>query len=364
MGATRSKPPQSGAGPVLPADVQGIVRVAVLLGIVPVLRERGIDPSGVLQSLVLEPDTLDRAENRIHYLMAGRLLQRCTEVTGCPHFGLLVGQRADVLSLGTLGELMLTAPTVRSALHSLLLHAHLQTRGGVPTHRVDGAVATLGYAIYLRGAVGTAQGYDLLMAFECNILRALCGPRWMPMHVSFSHARPKDLGPYRQFFRAPLHFDRDRSEISFDKTWLDLALPGHEIQAHRLLQQELARQLMLAPDDRAEQVRRALRTMILGGHGSETQMSELMSMPVRTLRRKLAEQGTSFRQVLNELRFEIARQLLLDTDMSTNEIADALAFGDASAFTRAFRRWTNVPPAAWRAKSRSAGPTGTLATHK
>ena len=120
------------------------------------------------------------------------------------------------------------------------------------------------------------------------------------------------------------------------------------------LQRELATQLMLAPNDCAEQVRRALRTMIRDGRGSATAISDLMSIPTRTLHRLLAAQSTTFRKILEEVRYEFARQLLTDTDMTTTEIAEALDYADASAFTRAFRRWTNSPPAAWRARMRSA----------
>lgn len=332
----------------------GTVRVAALLGAVPLLRDRGVDPADILRSLGLDPGTLDHAEHRIHYRMAGQFLQRCAELSACPHFGLLIGQGATVLSLGTLGELMQKSPTVRSALRCLLLHLHLQTRGGVPTHSEEGAVATLGYAIYLRGMAGTAQAYDLVMAFERNILKALCGPRWLPQEVTFSHAAPKDPRPYHQYFRAPLRFDADRSEIRFAAAWLDQPLPAHDTARHRSLQGELARQLMLTPDDCAEQVRRALCTMILSGRGSEAHVAELISMPERSLRRALALQGTSFRAIVDEVRFELARQLLADTDMTTTEIADTLDYGDASAFTRAFRRWTDMPPASWRAHNRSA----------
>ena len=87
-------------------------------------------------------------------------------------------------------------------------------------------------------------------------------------------------------------------------------------------------------------------------------ISRLLAIPARTLRRHLAVQGTSFRELLEEVRYEIARQLLADTDLSTAEIADALHYADASAFTRAFRRWTNSPPAAWRGEVRSAKGRG------
>ena len=81
-------------------------------------------------------------------------------------------------------------------------------------------------------------------------------------------------------------------------------------------------------------------------------------MPERSLRRALELQGTSFRAIVEAVRFELARQLLADTDMSTCEIADAMDYGDASAFTRAFSLWTGTPPAAGRARLRTSATPG------
>ncbi len=194
----------------------------------------------------------------------------------------------------------------------------------------------------------TAQGYDLVMAFECNIMQGLCGAHWRPSEVWFSHGRPKDIRPYQQWFHSDLRFDADRTAMMFPKTWLDRALPGSDPRRHRALQCEIAARALLTPDDHAEQIRRALRAMVPSGLASEAMVSRLLAIPARTLRRYLAAQGTSFRELLEEVRYEIARQLLADTDLSTAEIAHVLHYADASAFTRAFRRWTNLPPAAWR----------------
>ena len=346
--------PLRGPRPDLSVAGQGIVRVAGLLGLPPLLRERGLEPADVLASVGLDPGTLDDAENCIPYITLGHLLQRCVETTRCMHFGLLVGQRANISSLGIMGEVMRRSPSVQAALRSLILHLHLHTRGAVPTHRVERGSATFGYAIYQRDMPGAAQVYDQVLAYEFNVMQGLCGPRWLPSKVSFSHAKPTDVRPYRQFFRSALRFDADRNEIAFSKTWLDLVPPGSDAELHGRLQHEIAVLEMVGPDDLAERVRRALPVMVLSGSASETHISQLLSIPLRTLRRLLAEQGTNFRGLLEEVRYEIARQLLADTQMTTAQIAAALDYADASAFTRAFRRWTNSPPAAWRAKVRSA----------
>src|SRR5271169_6153056 len=99
---------------------QGIVRVAALHGIPPLLRERGLEPAKLLAHFGLDPHTLDHADNSIHYTMAGRLLRHCADATACAHFGLLVGQQNNILSLGTLGQMMMRSPTVGSALRSLI----------------------------------------------------------------------------------------------------------------------------------------------------------------------------------------------------------------------------------------------------
>lgn len=330
----------------------GVVRAAPLLGTSELLRERGLDVAAVLVELGMDVHTFDDPGNRIHYRTGAALVQRCAEMAACPHLGLLLGQQSRLQSLGSLGELMRRSPSLHVALRSLVLHMHLQTRGGIPTLSIKGARAMFGYAVYLRDLPSPQQAYDLALAYEYNILRDLCGPNWSPIEVTFSYARPKNTQPYRQFYKAPLRFDAKATEIVFRKDWLERALPGHDVNLYRALQRDLAKQLMLAPSDCAEQVRRALRTAVPSGHASEREIAQLLSMAVRTLRRRLAEQGTTFRQLLEDVRYEIARQLLTGSHLSVNEIAEVLDYANTSAFTRSYRRWTGSPPTTWRSQNR------------
>ena len=337
----------------LGAEDPGTVRVAAMAGVPAVLREKGFDPAPVLAEVGLAPGTFDDPELHMSYRTAGLLLQRCAELTGCQHFGLLAGQHATASSLGLLGELIQSSPTVQSALDSLIAHVHLQTRGGVPTHAVEGENASFGYAIYLRNMPGTAQAYDLVAAFEFNILKAVCGPRWGPVEVSFAHGAPKDVRPYRRLFGCRLRFDADRTELSFNRHWLAQPPMASDVERHRQLQREILAQESLAPDALVDHISAALRQMVLNGRATEGLLCDLLSVPRRTLHRMLAAQGTGFRKLLEDVRYEVARQLLIDTDMSTAELAASLDYADASAFNRAFRRWTDSPPAAWRARARS-----------
>ena len=74
----------------------------------------------------------------------------------------------------------------------------------------------------------------------------------------------------------------------------------------------------------------------------------MLGLHPRTLNRRLHQEGTAFKRVVDEIRFEIARQLLTSTAMSLTQISAALDFSEGSAFTRAFRRWAGETPTDWR----------------
>ena len=98
----------------------------------------------------------------------------------------------------------------------------------------------------------------------------------------------------------------------------------------------------------AEDLRQVLRTELLRGTCSANGIASLFSMHRRTLSRHLHTEGLAFRQVVNQIRFEIACELLQNTDMALGQIAAALRYSEPSAFTRAFRRWSGQSPSAWR----------------
>jgi AraC-like DNA-binding protein len=110
--------------------------------------------------------------------------------------------------------------------------------------------------------------------------------------------------------------------------------------------------------DLATQLRLVLRRLLIGGAGKEetclARVAELFEIHRRTINRRLRAQGTSFQRLIDETRFEIARQLLRDTSLPVSEVAAALDYNDLAAFDHAFRRWSGTSPSAWRAARSSA----------
>ena len=235
----------------------------------------------------------------------------------------------------------------------LELAATLQAAG---KEVVLSGLTLLEYPIYQARAVGNEQVGDGAVAVAFNIVRDLCGNEWKPVEARFAHREPQDVKPYQRFFQTPLSFDTGQYAVVFSAEWLNRHLHDSSPELRQLLQQEIEKLEVQSGDNFPEQVRSLLRTTLVTGHSSAKQVAELLSMHRRTLNRHLNASGTSFRKLADEVRFEIARQLLEDSQMEIVLIASLLGYCNASAFTRAFRRWSSATPASWRAAAKGGVP--------
>lgn len=319
-----------------------------------VLQALGADPIVVLAEAGIDPELFDDPDNVITYAARGRLMAHCVVRTGCKHFGLLVGQQLGLHSLGLAGYLVKTSPDVGTALRCLGRLLNLHVHGAVMPLAIEGDSAMISYLACQPRVEATEQIGDGAVAALFNIMRTLCGPRWKPTEAWFAHRRPADTRPFQQFFRAPLRFDAERYALVFSTNWLSRASVGADPDLRRMLQKEVDKLADKQHGGFPEQVRDVLRTALLTGHGTADQVAMLFSMHPRTLGRRLQAFGTNFQELMNEGRFEIARQMLENTTLEVSEVGTALCYSRSSVFIRSFRRWSGTTPAAWRA-SRAHG---------
>lgn len=363
---TRSTQRPVPPAPDLPgARRDGEMRLGPVLPLLEELRALGADPAPLLAQADIHARLFDDAENSITLTDLGRLLGICVAATGCVHLGLLIGQRFKRSTLGALGELMEHCASVDDALRSLVLYLHLNDRAGVPLllHLSPTRVA-FGYSVYHGDIVAAAQVHDGAIAIAQGILRRLCGPAFRPIEVSFAHRAPADIGPYRRFFGVPLRFDAELTAVSFAPSWLARHIEGADPSRHARLEQAMRAAAALSAETTglAELVHRALHALIIAGTDAAPQLARLFGLHERALRRRLLAEGTSVQALARKTRFDLAAQLLRDTRLPLAEVAAAMHYADATAFTRAFRGWAGTTPGAWRAMQRApldpSGPEG------
>jgi AraC-like DNA-binding protein len=338
------------------SHTSALVRVGPLMSIPAVLQALGHEPGPVLASTGFQPAQFTDPDTEIPYIAASRLLARCVAITGCRHFGLLVGERAGPSSLGVAGFMLQSAPDVGTALHGLVLHLDLHDQGGVPTLHISGDTTHLGYDIFLSGMEAAEQIYDISIAVGCNIMRSLCGKGWNPIEVLLSTRQPQNMSPYRRYFRAPIHFNADHSALVFPTRWLDYQISSADALLHQHLEKEAAKlHLRRTTDtDIVGCLRKLLRKSLIARQCTVSDLARQLHIHERTLNRRLQEEGTSFRHELDAIRYEMAQHFLAKSAMPIARIAAILSYADASAFTRAFKRWTGMTPAQWRTRNGSS----------
>ncbi|AXI55989.1 hypothetical protein C1J05_17115 [Sulfitobacter sp. JL08] len=330
------------------ASPKSLLRISTVHGLPDVLRDLGKDPSIILNDLGFEKTLFDHADNRITLAERGRLLESCAKAAGCPHFGLLVGERDGLDQLGIVGLLARHAPDVGTALRRLIRHFHLQAQGVDIGLAVDGGRALFSYAIAEKGVAGIDQAGDGAVAAQFNIMRELCGPDFKALAGWFVRPPPNNKEPYRDFFQISLKFDAPMYGLEFSSSWLTRRLPSTDEALAQLIAEKVSTLEKQKPEDFLESVRRLIQTALAFNHVDAKHIASMLGMHVRTYARRLRVNGTSHQELLDQTRMALAFRLLEHSAKDITEISELLGYSEARAFIRAFKRWTATTPARWR----------------
>jgi AraC-like DNA-binding protein len=251
--------------------------------------------------------------------------------------------------VGIAGKLVRHAESVQAALRLSIAHLHLHDRGGVAALSPRGAKdVQLSYVIHHTNTPGTAQILDASIAVACSVMRCLCGPQWAPSEVTLSRDRPRILQPYRAFLRAPIRFNAPHSALVFPASCLDQPIAGADPAARNHLLALAAELDAARPATVTELTIRALTRMIIATPPSTDKVAEVLGIKPRRLRERLEVEGSSVKGLLEDLRCELARQLLEESRLPIVEIAASLHYSKPGAFSRAFKGWTGETPRQWR----------------
>ncbi|MGF7162539.1 AraC-like DNA-binding protein [Rhodoligotrophos appendicifer] len=330
---------------------QRFIRVGVAAALPGVLRDFGHEPEEIFGAVGIPVEVFDDPDNTIPFAAFAKLIALAARHTGRDDLGLLICEKTSASALGITGFYLQQAPDLRTALNDLVRYLHHHDRGAVPFLAVDDGNVRLGYLIYEPNAEGCNQIYDGAIAIGRNIMRSLCGPEWSPLEVLLSRPAPSSRARYERFFNAPVRFGAEQSALIFEEKWLETKLRDPDVALRNILRKHielLDLSMGAASSSLSDKVQRLLRVVLLTRAASVDDVCEALQMNRRTLARRLKWEGTSFSELANGIKFEIARQLLLNTSASVTDISLSLHFSEGSAFTRAFRQWSGSAPKKWQ----------------
>jgi AraC-like DNA-binding protein len=327
--------------------------VGPLVALPGLLAELGVDADAALSEAGLDAEMLARPDNLVPYASLAKVVREAARRAQCPHLGVLLGARWQPEQFGVLWELMQCSTTVGEALHSYTLHQRLYSQSAAAYFAEYPHSAVIAYVVHDPGVDEERPlAHDVGIAHGMALLRTLCGAGFRAIEVELPRARPDDVEPYRRHFGCPVRFDAPHAMIRFAIADARRPLPGADPVRKRAIEDAVAARIdrQLVP-----LLYRSLRLLLLEGDVSGDALVRQLAIHRRTLNRRLREQGTTFKALLDEVRYDVARELLRDTAMTILEISGAIGYADGSCFTRAFRAWSGLPPAEWRTAHRRPG---------
>jgi AraC-like DNA-binding protein len=309
--------------------------------------QRGLDVDGLLAEAgvdLSQAEELDLAELTDGFSRAWEL---AVAKTGDVAIGLTVPTH-PLNSLGVLSHVVLSAANVQGALQALSRFTHLVS----PTATIDLKTENGRSFLMLTIASGRrpvpSQRYDFYSTVLLHGIRWVTGREVRPIAFHHPGAEPADVQRWRDAFGCNVQFNAPNCLIEINTADLALPIPTAD-QTVADLCERIATQIAEQQGGSVSiRVRQALMKHLSKGDPRRETMASMLCMSERTLQRRLTEEGTSFAELVDEVRRELAQRYFQHSDCSPTEITFALGFSDPSNFYRACKRWFGRSPSTMR----------------
>lgn len=274
-----------------------------------------------------------------------RLWHRAAELSQDPLLGLKVGRRMPLQAMNVLSIILMHSTNIRNAFANLDRYESLVGNNGHFVAKRRNKKLRLIYRVTPFHVPLHYMHADSIIAALLKALRLSGLPDLAPSQISVRSPRAELQADYAAFFKCPVSFDESEASIEFDDNMLDLQLPG----ADPILL-ELARshaEAMLVRQKTLDGLARSVRAILQSRHFTEVSCAEVaqnLNISQRTLQRRLAEVGQTFRDLLEAVRMEEVFHLLTQSSLPLSEIAYKLGYSEPSSFSRAVRNWYAQPP--------------------
>lgn len=328
----------------MPAEGSHSATTGWVLAIVKALAAAGEDQDMILTELGMNPALLQGGHRRYSQQQVSALWRRAVAGSG-DDFCLRVAAEVRPSTFHVVGYAMNCSATLERALQRFVRYCRLISDSAAATLSESADAATLAFHFDTGGQPPIYQTVDTVLASVFAFTRWIIGGDLTAHSVRVRHAAPADPDAYAEFFGSVILYGQNQDSISFHKADLDRPIPGADEELAALLDGAANRHLDHRMAGRvAVRVRDLLIARLQDGAPSKTDVARTLNMTERTLLRRLKDEGTTFTDLVNELRQQLAFQYLQQDGLSIGEAAWRLGFSDEGSFSRAFKRWTGRRP--------------------
>ena len=328
-----------------------LVRAASLTGYFAVAEELRLDLVPLLRNAGIDRAMLTNPEQAIPARSVVRLLEESAEAAHCPTFGLRMVEHRGISDLGMISLLLVHQPTLREAFEVLG-----EFRNRINTN-LSLQIEEMGDTVFLREhfalnpPVVSRQVDDVALGVLYNICRTMMGDRWRPQCICFSYERPSppDRAIYGRLFDCPMQFGTDFHGMVVTAADMVRANPRTD-PALAMHARQLVR-AMIDPGERTleEEVEQSIRLFMPAGRANIAAVADSLGTNVRTLQRRLDEEGTSFSELLDRVRVQQVSQHFANRRLRLTDVAHLLGYSTLASFSAWYRgRFAETPTKARR----------------
>lgn len=324
-----------------------------VLILIDLICSRGHSRAQLLQGTTLAHTGVEGIGARVPQSDFTQLVRNALRLSGDPALGLALGERLNLSAHAVLGQAFMTCRDLGQVLELFMQYYHLLAPELDLHLAVDAQRCTV---TLLSEPDADLREFtaEMMAASFLNTLRGLLGEEALALELDFPYPEPDHAAAYRQRFGAGIRFGSSHARIHLARALLQRPLPLSNPALRELYSGECARLLadLEGSQSVAEQTLRLLRKLE-GQYPQLPQLARMLNLSPRTLRRRLAAEGFSFRDLLDQVRAEHATRYLQQTRLPLTSIAYLTGFTDASNFRRAYTRWRGQPPLEVRRRAHS-----------
>lgn len=316
-------------------------------GIVDFIERMGGDIDTIFGNSGISPDMAGSTTLKLRLADFCTLFEQAAQRTGCENFGLSFGNQFQPRDLGLWGYAAISAPTLGSALETLVrLFGYHQEQSSMLLSQESSGLMRLQYQIEVPDILDRRQDAELSLGMFLNVIREACGSYWAPEEVHFEHPQTIDTYDHIRAFGAPVYFSQPTNALLFRPDILDRAMPARDLRLMALMQNclEQLSHLDRGPMEMIDRVRCTVRARLAEGYPSLGSVARKLHVSPSAIQRDLAQDGTSYKDLVEATRRELAMYYLGQWHLPVSEISFLLGYSELSAFSRAVRRWTGAPP--------------------